>query len=356
VVSLLARATRRASLDHFRHVTPVTARDATGLVAAVYHQIEAEFGMLAPPLALHAAAPETLAGCWLILREVMLVPALVDRPSKEAVAAAVSLANSCPYCVEVHGATLIGLLRGPDAHAIVADRVSQVSDLRLRALARWARSSGSGEEFRHMPPFPLTLAPELIGAAITFHYINRMVNIFLHASPLPPVPAPALAVVRRGAARLLGRLARVDLEPGRALDLLPAASLPPDLFWAAGQPHIAAALARAVAAIDRGGDRSVPEPVQHLVRQHLSDQPDTAQGIGSRSFLNEAVAGLPAPQRPIALLALLTALSSYRVSDGLIADCRDEGCDDEALIDITSWAAMAMARRIGAELSRDLRA
>src|SRR6266508_3798443 len=57
---LLARVSRRATRAQVHHVTPVLADRAGGLVAEVYRQVERDFGMLAPPIALHAPAPETL--------------------------------------------------------------------------------------------------------------------------------------------------------------------------------------------------------------------------------------------------------------------------------------------------------
>src|SRR4051794_40035248 len=102
--SLLHKALRR-SLDQIRYVTPVRAPAADDTVARVYQQVERDFGMLAPPVALHSPAPGPLAACWMMLRESLLADGQVQRGAKEAVAAAVSVANSCPYCVTVHAAT-----------------------------------------------------------------------------------------------------------------------------------------------------------------------------------------------------------------------------------------------------------
>ncbi len=355
VVTLFARATRRVSVTHIRHVAPVSLRAATGLTARVYRQMEADFGMVAPPVMLHAAAPDTLAACWSILRETMLAPGLVDRSVKEAVAAAVSLANQCPYCVEVHGAALAGLLRGPDAWAVAGDRVGDLSDPGVRELARWARASGNpSAQARHPAPFAPGQAPELIGVAVTFHYINRMVNVFLQESPMPPAPAPVLRVVRRVAARLMRGMASRHSDPGRSADLLADAPLPADLSWAAGPPHIAGAVARVAAVIDAGGARSVPERVRRLVSAQLASRTPEPAGLGGDAPWKSAVAELPESDRPAARLALLAALASYRVTDSVIEDFRAQGHDDRAIIELTSWASFAAARQIGAELHRDL--
>jgi hypothetical protein len=346
VVSLFAKATRRVGMSHIRYVTPVTQAAATGLVASVYRDIERDFGMLAPPLALHAAAPSALAATWLMLRESLVVPGLVGRQAKEAVAAAVSLANRCPYCVDVHGTTLAGLLPGPDAHAVVADRIETVADPRLRALAGWARASGGCPSIGR--PFTAAEAPEMIGVAVAFHYINRMVNVFLCESPLPPVPAPGLRLVRFAATQIMRRLARVAPEPGQSLELLRDARLPSDLSWASGQPYLAAAFARASVAVEAGGARSVPERVRELVSARLAEGTRGPE-LPSTAWLEPAVASLPAQERPAARLALLTAFRSYQVSDRLVDEFM-VGRDDTALIELTSWASLAAARRIGQRL------
>jgi alkylhydroperoxidase family enzyme len=272
------------------------------------------------------------------------------------VASAVSFSNTCPYCVEVHGATLIGLRGDADARAIVSDKIDTVADPELRSLAQWARNSGLRTRDRRLPaPFPPDQIPELVGIACTFHYINRMVNVFLAESPLPSAPGPALGLVRRRAAGIMRGLAGTSLEPGLSLPLLPEAPLPPDLSWAAGQPALAAAWARAARAIDAGGVRSVPAEVRALVRSRLADPRSGVPGISSRIWLDETVAGLPEPHRPAGRLALLMAFASYQVTPHYIEEYKAQGHDDQALIELTSWACFATARQIGTELVRDLR-
>ncbi|GAB3834660.1 carboxymuconolactone decarboxylase family protein [Dactylosporangium cerinum] len=346
MTSLFALATRRMSRDHFRYVEPVRPRSATGLVDRVYGQIEAEFGMLAPPLVLHAPVPATLAGTWLILREVLLAPGVVGRDRKEAVAAAVSLANRCPYCVDVHGTTLVGLLRDTDARAIADGRIADVADPGLQALVRWSQGGAVPD-----PAFPAEEVPELAGTALTFHYINRMVNIFLRDSPLPPVTGTAREAVRGGAARVLARIARREVAPGARADLLPARPLPPDLAWAAGRPPVADALARAVAAIDEGGARVVPPAVRGLLTGALADGVTELPLAGGEAWLAERTAGLDEADRAAARLVLLSAFGAYRVTDAVIEEYRRPGRDDAALVDLTSWASMTTARHLAAGLA-----
>ncbi|GAB7045925.1 carboxymuconolactone decarboxylase family protein [Catenuloplanes indicus] len=356
-MSLLARSTRGITLAHVRHVTPVPPGRATGTVARVYHDMEREFGMLAPPIALHAPAPDALAGAWVVFRETMLPSVAASRAAKETVAAAVSLANRCPYCVDVHGATLDGLTTGGDARALAAGRLGEMTDPAMRALARWARRDGGPV------PFPGSGAqlPELVATAVVFAYLNRMVNVFLRDSPLPPLTGLAAGLARRGAARVMGRLARGRARPGASLGLLPgpAAAGP---AWAAGQPHIAGALAGATAALETAAEPHVAAPVRAVVSGLLDGGAAGPWNGGAAGPWNGgaaagpwndggAVASLPAALRPAGRLAMLTALASYRVTDAVVEEARSSGLNDAGLVRLTAWASWSAARRTGAELA-----
>ncbi|GAA1010955.1 alkyl hydroperoxide reductase AhpD [Acrocarpospora pleiomorpha] len=299
---MVVKKALRRSLAQVRHVTPVPPGAARGLVADVYAQVERDFGMLAPPVALHSAAPDVMAGVWMLLRESLLAQGLVPRAAKELVATEVSRANACPYCVDVHGATLRGL-GGPAPAA----------------------------------PDP---GPEVTGTRLTFHYLNRMVNVFLGESPLPPAVPGAM---RGGALRVLGSMmgssARRPRPPGDSLGLLPDAPLPADLRWAEGNQYVAGAVARATAAVSQAGERSVPEPVRDLVTAEVTKWDGTPPGL-SRAWCEDAVATLAPAHRPTGRLALLTAMASYQAGTAV----GDVKADDRALLEITAWASMVAAR------------
>ncbi|MEU1729937.1 carboxymuconolactone decarboxylase family protein [Streptosporangium sp. NPDC020145] len=338
--TLLRRVLRkplRGSLRQVRHVRPVPPARARGLVAEVYTRSEREFGMLAPPVALHSPAPEILAACWMMLRETLLTGGGPGRAVREAVATGVSLGNACPYCAGVHGAALGGLV--PPEGGARRD---------LAPVEEWARASGTRGR---ATPFPGEQAAEpvgvLVGVAVTFHYLNRMVNVFLDETPLPP-RTPGMA--RGTLMRTLGRLMRPTgggVEPGGSLDLLPMAPLPGDLSWAAGAPGVAGAFARAASAIEAAGRRSVPGPVRDLLTARLAAWDGGHPGLGG-AWAEEAVADLAAEDRPAGRLALLTAFASYRVGEADVDAFRESrGTGDRELVELTGWASMAAARTVG---------
>jgi AhpD family alkylhydroperoxidase len=338
---LLSRATRRTTQAQIRHVSPVPPGSAQGLVAKVYAQLERDFGMLAPPVTLHAVAPEALAAAWLMLRETLLAAAPVRRAEREAVAVAVSRTNACPYCVEVHRTVLHGLVGAGDAAAIGRGQHGSVVDTGLQRRAQWVAQPGQ-------PLGPAALAAELLGTAVTFHYLNRMVNVFLVESPLPPgVPATARRMIMGLAAAILRPVVRRSADPGGSLDLLPAADLPADLGWAAGTPTIGAAFGRAAAALEAAGARSVPDRVRELVMAELSGWDGRPLGLAA-PWVRQRVAALPAAERPAGRLALLSAVASYQVGPSVVEEFRHYRPDDQSLVEVVAWASMAAARRWGA--------
>ncbi|HET9255347.1 MAG TPA: carboxymuconolactone decarboxylase family protein [Pseudonocardiaceae bacterium] len=335
-------------LTQVRHVSPVRVGAARGLVGQVYREVERDFGVLAPPVALHSPAPDVLAASWLMLRETLLVTGQVERTVKETVATAVSLGNSCPFCVTVHSGTLTGLIRSDDAAALANDHIDSVTDPRVRAIGAWARASSTEEgAARYRPVCSVTEAPELIGTAVLLQYLNRMVNVFLGEVPLPPgVPRVALGRVTRVLGGMIRAAAGQEHQPGAAIDLLPPAPLPADLSWATASPVVAEAFARACAAVDAAGVRSVSALVRELVSRELAGWHGEARGP-SRAWAEEAISGLPSVHRSAGRLALLTALASYQIDRSVIDEFRLDRPGDDTLIELTSWASLAAARRAG---------
>jgi AhpD family alkylhydroperoxidase len=339
--TLLANGVRR-TLTQIRYVSPVLPGSADGLVASVYAQAEQDFGLVAPPLALHSPAPAVLAAAWLMLRETLLATGSAAREQKEVVAAAVSAANQCPYCVSVHSATVRGLIGGSVPAEIAAGRAEHITDQDLREIALWAGATGT----HGAGPSPQAGgAAELAGVAVTFHYLNRMVTVFLPESPLPPLtPKPMGGWVM---SMLASAMLAPNPAPGVSLDLLPEAPLPAEFAWAACPPHVAGALARAAAAIEEAGQAAVPGAVRALVSGRLRDWDGQRPGL-DRAWADPAAAGLPAADRAAGRLALLAAFSPHQVTKADVAEAGSLG--DEGLVALVSWASMAAARTIASWL------
>ncbi|WP_410649177.1 carboxymuconolactone decarboxylase family protein [Amycolatopsis sp. cmx-4-54] len=304
----LVRLALRRALREVRYVRPVPFGRATGLVRDVYGRLERDFGILAPPVALHSPSPAVLAASWVMLRESLVAKGETSRADREVVATLVSRGNSCPYCVEVHGMALDSLGRSSVASAIAEGR--PVTDPRAGSLSAGARA-------------------ELTAVAFAFHYLNRVVSVFLAPSPLPSsVPDSA----RAKAKAVLGRFLRPveGASPGESLDLLPPGS--GDFGWANGNPVVADAFSRASSAF---AALPVPSAVREVVERELSTWDGSSPGL-SRSWV-DAFDDLGVR------LALVVAKAPYQVDDALIAAA---GLADRELIELVGWASFAAAARV----------
>jgi hypothetical protein len=258
------------------------------------------------------------------------------------VAAEVSVANTCPYCVAVHTAAAQELVPGLDAAGIAS---GDLASPLLKDIARWARSSGLRGSLQSPPPGNFA---ELAGVAVTFQYLNRMVTIFLPPSPLPPMTPKAIGGWVMG--MLASAMTSGSPIPGASLDPLPDAQLPEEFSWAASDARIAAALAGAAAAVEDAAAQVVTMPVRELVANRLRTWDGLPLGP-SRAWADEAVAGLDETDRPAGRLAILTAFAPYQVGKADVDGFRSTAkSGDEAVISLTSWASMAVARTAGSWL------
>lgn len=324
-----------------RHVTPVRRAEAQGLVREVYQGLEREFALV-PPLTILSPSPAVLAGAWVAMREVFIVDP-EHRAAREVVASGVSLANACPYCVEVHSAMLDGSGRHDLAEAIRAEHSGE------DPLLAWARASRSpGNPLLVTYPFPHALAPQMLGTAVLFHFINRMVTLFVADSP---APVPLRSTFAR---KLFGRafggtvgkhLLRVDAAPGQSLSLVGPPELPPEFAWAQIDPVIAGALARFNQAVEAEARRLIPARIRTLVLARLDSWNGDAMPL-SRGWLLDALETLEDPAEQVSVeLALLTALAPHMVGDAMIEQFRKHYAGDEKLVVTSAWASLAATKR-----------
>jgi AhpD family alkylhydroperoxidase len=273
----------------------------------------------------------------------------VSRATKEAVAATISTINECPYCVDVHTTTLYALTEPDTGAKIATGRAGEVTDPNLRRILAWAKATRSpGSPTLAHPPFPAPAAAELVGTALGYHYINRMVSIFLPSSLLPN------GALGRGLKRLIGAGIRRRLLssplPGAALQYLPdveGGGLD-EFSWAPTGSIIHSAFTQAAAVFDTLGAHALPAPVRELVTGRLAQWQGEHPPL-SRQWVDDAVAGAAEPLRPPARFALLTALAPYQIDTRIVEDFRTATGGpnaDERIVAAAAWSSFAAVRRI----------
>jgi AhpD family alkylhydroperoxidase len=312
----------------FRYTSPEPPKSATGVVADVYAQLATDFGIdRATTFVVLSAAPPLLAGTWAVMRESLLA-GQASRTEKEVVAAGVSLANRCPFCVTAHTV----LLHATGDHAL-AERIArgkQPEDSRHRQLLLWANDMSTPQ------PFPSGQAPEYIGTALAFHFINRIVSSLLTEEMLPG-GAEKYRLVRSVAGRSLARTVRRELVPGESLALLETEGATP--AWAADTP---VGTLRAAAHLGAG---LLSDEDAALVRTSVA----AWDGVAPLPLHGEE---LPArAERPGARLALLAARAPYRITDEDVAAWLAPPFTDHCLVHLIAFGAICAVERIEATLT-----
>jgi AhpD family alkylhydroperoxidase len=337
-----------------RFIEPVKPRDADGLVAEIYGEIRRDFGLLRDPAGnspflVHSVHPELLAAMWSGFYETVLVEGTVRRADKEAIGTTVSRINGCPFCLDAH-ALLADVAAGThERDALRTGTIGGVADERTRQLVAWASASRQpGHELVRCPPFGERQTPEVVGTAVAFHYVNRLVEIFQGHRSMSTGRVPRV-FVRALVGQLAGRAMRRPHQVGRTLHRLPDAELPPDLNWARAAPAVASAHARWAAAVERAGQAALPEPARERVDSIVAKWDGNDPPLHS-DWLQEVEFGLDAESQAAAHLAALAALAPYRLGERDVERFRRIRSSDRDLVGAVAWAAFTAARRIGSWL------
>lgn len=340
----------RLSVKTMRYVTAVKKSKARGLTKAVYDMIGEDF-FINGSLTSRSPVPNLLAAIWTSGRETMLVDDALDRTTKEAICAVLSDANACPYC----GDMLISLVDAGNEHdaasAIYDSDITRIEDPTLRRQLEWVRAVGTpGSEDIPLCPYTREQIPELLGTLMAMADINRYSHVVMDGSPVDLPLGMQRTALRMFGNELKATKARAA-EPGRALDLLPAAALPEDLAWAAPNPRIADSLARYSAAVDRETAGVISQAVRDRVAEQLRDWNHELMPLG-RGWADEAVAGLEGEDRAIAKFALVLAKAPSQASEDLVEPFVSD--DQERFVRILAWSSFTGARAYAKFVARTI--
>jgi len=331
---------RNAAPQAIRHLAKPDLRTRHPVARSVLDQAAREFQM-APPVTIHMADAELMAGLWHAAREAYVV-GREGRAMREAVAAAVSKLNACPYCVTVHA----GLYAASSQNARTLDETAHLL-AEIDAAQKWAAASLSpGSTALREPALSASVIPQVFGTAIVYHYLNRLVSVFLAETPvaLPGMNTDLGRRLMHASFAFLGKsIVARDPEPGQCV-IQRDAPLPAEFSWAASNPAVSRALAHFALVAERAGHDAVPADVRAIVEYHLGSWRGEQAPI-SRAWIEGLVAPLDNTHKPAARLALLVARAAYQVDDTLIDGFRAVTPGDKPLLQTVAWASFAAAKR-----------
>ncbi len=335
---------RRGSM--IKYIRPVKPSSADGLVKGIYAQVERDFGRVVEPFQMHSPLPKLLAGAWMVCRETELV-GMVPRAMKEIVAASVSQLNQCSYCVDAHTIMLTATGEGKVANAISKARYEDISDEKAFMFVQWALATTSPRsELLRWLPFSKQEAPEIIGTAVFYHYINRLANALLGDSPLPLSQGWLKSPMKTIASQTFSNAINRPKTVGDSLEFLPKADLPNDLRWAKTSPNVAQAYARFAVAVEEAGEHALPAEVRAHVEEELSEWSGKTSEL-SLAWSEDAISHFDVATESAARLAIQTALAPGRIEESAILAFRKHFPEDTKLLGALAWASFAAARKIG---------
>jgi alkylhydroperoxidase family enzyme len=279
-----------------------------------------------------------MEAAWSLVRETLIVNGKIDRITKEAIAGAVSTSNKCPFCVAAH----IEMSGGK----VITGR---------EQLSKWSTSHYTPNAPIILdPPFSNDEAPEIIGTAMAFHYINRMVSVFLIDFPLP-LPEflawmkPHITAFFNLAAA--GNITKVVAKPGTSLDWVSGDLRKAKFTWAEPNTHILKCFNgfdKLIGEIEvKGNGDSAMEAASKYIEQWNGEFPD----LGNQ-WLVSAIESLSEKNLVLAQFILLVALQTNKISEELISTLKKYQLTDKELLTYAAWGAWKAARKIGERIGR----
>jgi len=329
-----------------KYINSISPSTADGIVTEVYAQIKRDFGAVVEPFLLHSSLPKLLAGIWAACRETELL-GIVPRNVKEIIASAVSQANQCPYCVDAHTIMLNAIGEHKIAGLLSSSTASEIDDPKLRVISEWALSTRSPKsDIILSPPFSSKEAPEIIGMAVLYHYINKMVSIFLSETPLPSNRGWLKGTLKRIAGWYFSFSVKRSKSQGESLKFLPASELPLNLIWSQDSPYVGRAFAQFYAVIDEIGKNSLADSIRDCIQKFVNAWNGEHPGM-SRQWAEKAVQDLDDKLKEAGRLVLVSAIAPYQVDEQMIVRFRDIYPKDETLLGALAWGSFTVAKRIG---------
>lgn len=327
IISSMGRMMEFLAPSSVHVLRPSKPATTIGLCDKVYEQMRREF-FVAGPFVLHSDVPELLAASWSLVRETLFAGE-ADRGSKEIVAWAVSQANTCPFCIDAHYAAV---------------KACHAQD---ESLAQWARASASASRAAAASaPFSSHEA-EYFGTLVAFHYLNRMVSVFLDEKMMP-MPDAMKGVTQSMATYMMGGLIRKGekINPGDSIELLPRSDSTlawrPD--WAQKAPHIAAALAGWSSTIETLAMERLDSNFLEIAGNAIELwQGETIHSV--ESSFSSAFESIDEQHVAALTLAMLTVSSPYNVTDSIVTNAITKDCTDTDVLILVAWAAQRSARK-----------
>jgi AhpD family alkylhydroperoxidase len=320
-------AQKAGAFGRMRFIEPVAYGDAQGRTRAIYDQILEEYG-LGGPFFVTSVSEELLSATWNLARHSFLLSPL-PRAQTETIASAVARAESCPFCVDVHGelaaadgATQTAQLIA-DGDWVAMEKRGEPAD----RIALWARDvvgHGAGA-----PPFSPEHRVWALSTALLFVHITSLVSIFQGEGMVNGL----------GGAKWADRLARLYMRSslGKRMAARRGDAETPPLAGGSDEvplsqtfasfsevPSLHRAWSTLDAVVRTGLERHLSQKARDHLMERLADLADQEPTFGL-SFVEDALADLDENERPAGRVMLLAGHSPFRLTEGDLIQSGEPG-------------------------------
>jgi len=338
----------KQSANAVKYVKVKGLKDAQGSMKEINRQVDKDFGLVGP-LSLSTPSERVHAVRWVTAREAFVVETNVKRAIKETVATVTAQINKCPYCEDVHGASISSSGDNDIAKALANNTWQSLKNKRTKAIIEWSLNTRNPKaEIIQNPPFSAQEAPEIIGTALTFHSVNRLVNIFLDDSPLPGILGKSFikkAALNMASKTLFKSMVIKKAVPGDALEFIEDYPIPEHFSWANAVPAYVKGLAAEEKLLEKIEQEIIPIKSAQLFKEKVNSWNGEEMPLG-RAWLNQILSDLDENERPVTKLMFLAALAPYTITETDIKDFRKVKPTDKDLLEVSYWAVQILTNRI----------
>jgi alkylhydroperoxidase family enzyme len=330
------------------HIKYIQKSKAGGKLKQLYKCIEINFGKLAEPFVLHSLNEELTVGVWAILFETVLVEGKVKRSLKEAIATSVSEINECSYCVDAHSIMIFGTEKGLQKNISNLKNGKTEPRSEEEKTILWAlKNLDFDSPIILNPPFNKEEAPEIIGTAVLFHYINRMVTLFAGDTPLPTTKMRGL-VLNIASAFIFAKAIRKEKRAGESLAFIDE-DLNQEVFdWADASPNINKAFQYLKQQSENNIDQILsPELITSLIK--LSTKYGLIQTEFGNENLKHFLKSVISSEREIAEFFYLTMFEAHKVRKKHFQTLKQKFKDEE-ILKVAAFVSWLVAENIGERL------
>ena len=316
-------------------------KDAHGIIKKINLQIDKDL-IIVPPNSLSTPSERVHPLRWAGIREFLAVENHIPRVTKEAIAATISELNNCPYCEEAHETAI----------AALGDKA--VIDEKIKAIIVWSQNTRNPDaEIIKNPPFKITEAPEIIGTALLFHSINRLVSIFVSESLLPGILSNKYikkTALKFAAKTIVKSFVEKELEAGDSLQFIEHRTVLKHLQWAKSLPAYGQ-IFTAIDSVLKDIEKDIIPPTSARI---LKEAIDVWQGEDmplGRSWLVDRTKDVSENEKPVTALILLAAFAPYTITENDIQSFKKSNPSDKDLLETCYWSIEMLTNKISTWLT-----